>query len=104
MSPYQRRAFAACIFALAFIFFYEARGERLISVGDNEQQPANASLKEHYWESIGAGVFVVALGAILLFTLRRSDRIVRFSSTELCLFALGVGVLLGTAIVSWVRI
>jgi hypothetical protein len=31
MLPLQRRTLAACVFALAFILFYEARGERLIS-------------------------------------------------------------------------
>ena len=33
MNPLQRRVLALCIFALAFIFFYEARGTRLIMLG-----------------------------------------------------------------------
>jgi len=111
MHPFQRRAFAICIFALAFIFFYEARGQRLVKWVSSETVEA-AELAAHFWQNITAGVFVLLIGGLLLFVFRvpivlpenveRPPRTI--PALELAFFALAVGVLIGTAIVSWMFI
>ena len=104
MNAFQRRFFAFCIFALSFIMFFEARGERLVTWEQSAELPASASLQQEYWDHVGGGAFVLALGGLLIVCLRRKDVIVPYTFMELSAYALGLGVLIGTAIMSWVRI
>lgn len=103
MTPYQRRAFALCIFALAFIFFYEARGQRLVSWGTVET-PAGTAAQAQFWQYASIGGFILAMGTVLMLTLRRPSQKNDVSRTELIVLALALGILLGTAFVSWVHI
>ena len=100
MKPFQRRCLAACIFALAFILFYEARGQRLVGFSS---EPPGAAL-QGFWEQIGLGSFVVVIGAILIFKLRPSTQVVSIPGAELAVYALGLGLLIGTALVSWTHV
>lgn len=103
MNAFQRRFFAACIFALVFILFYEARGERLIS-WEHDSSPSKSAVMEEFWGHTGAGIFVLSIGSLLLFTLKRSDVKVPFTGGELAAYALALGILIGTAIISWIRL
>ena len=105
MSPYQRRTFAICIFALAFIFFYEARGTRLLVFGGDADVSGGLSLASHYWHQISVGAFILAVGALLLAVLRRPGQTdAKWTAGECWAYALGMGVLIGTALVSWMRV
>jgi hypothetical protein len=105
MSPLQRRTFAICIFAMAFIFFYEARGTRLIFFGGDADVSGGVSLVSHYWHQISVGAFVLAIGALLLAVLRRPGQSdAKWTAGECWAYALGVGILIGTALVSWLRV
>jgi hypothetical protein len=101
MKPYQRRFLAGCIFALAFILFFEARGQRL--VGRWEENPPG-TVVQGYWEHIGLGAVVVAIGAILILTLPLSESRLPIPKVELGVYALGLGLLIGTAVVSWTHV
>lgn len=101
MIPMQRRTLAACIFALAFILFYEARGHRLISFESATSGDPRAAAEKHYWEQTGAGLFVLALGTLLIVALRRKGQALEIPRLELAVYALALGVLLGTVFVSW---
>ncbi len=100
MPPLQRRTLATCIFALAFILFYEARGERLVS-GERQAADSYELATQHYWEQTGAGIFVVCIGTLLVATLRRPGHNPIYTAPELAVYALAFGALLGTAVVSW---
>lgn len=105
MSPSQRRTFAACIFAMAFIFCYEARGTRLILWGGGADVSGGLSRVSHFWHQVGVGAFVLAIGALLLAVLRRPGQTdSKWSAAECWAYALGLGVLIGTALVSWLRV
>ena len=97
----QRRTLAACIFALAFILFYEARGQRMISFERETPIASQNSALTHYWEQTTAGIFVLAIGAVLIVALRRHGQPLNIPRPELVVYGLAVGVLLGTAVVSW---
>jgi hypothetical protein len=99
MSPVQRRFLALSIFALSFIFYYEARGARLL--GSAAEELDGVSRYAHFWPSFAMGTFVLVLGAILLVVLRRPGQKRRWTALELLAYALGLGILLGTAYVSW---
>ena len=103
MPPLQRRTLAACIFALAFILFYEARGERLIAV-ERQAGESYALMAQHYWEQTGAGIFVVCIGTLLVATLRRPGHNPVYTAPELSVYALAFGILVGTAVSSWLII
>ena len=100
MLPLQRRTFAVCIFALAFILFYEARGERLVTA-EREAAESYELASQHFWEQTGAGIFVLCIGTLLVATLRRTGHNPIYTAAELSVYALAFGVLLGTAVVSW---
>ena len=97
----QRRTLAACVFAFAFILFYEARGERLVTFENTSQQDSGAAVEQHFWEQCTAGTFVLLLGALLIATLRRPSRPVVIPPIEIAIYAVAIGILLGTAVVSW---
>ena len=97
MNPLQRRVLALCIFALAFIFFYEARGMRLIMLGGESDISGGQSLLSHYWHQVGVGAFVLVLGVLLLAVLRRPGQKLSLTATECMAYALGIGILIGTA-------
>ncbi|HEY3324634.1 MAG TPA: hypothetical protein VGP72_29550 [Planctomycetota bacterium] len=111
MTPYQRRALAAAIFAFTFILFYEARGERLIShepidVGtdfpvERDAGTAPPAAVANFRQQIEIGVFVLALGSVLLVVLRRKGQRLDIPVGEWVAYALGLGILIGTAVVSW---
>lgn len=102
MTLYQRRFFALAIFAFSFIFFFEARGRRLLSPFGSEEPVAGAAQYMHYWQQVSIGTFVLVLGGLLLVLLRRRERTAPYPVLELVAYALGLGVLIGTAYVSWV--
>ena len=104
MSAVQRRFFAACIFLFSFIFYFESRGERLIPIGIRETPVSGPELNAHFWQHIGIGTFILMMGIILLIVLRRPEQKLEIPRGELMAFALGIGILIGTAIVSWVQI
>jgi hypothetical protein len=101
MPPLQRRTLATCIFALAFILFYEARGQRFVS-GERETQASAQLAKDTYWEQTSLGIFVVVMGSLLIATLRRPGHNPVYSFVELAVYAFGIGVLMGTAYSSWI--
>jgi hypothetical protein len=101
MLPIQRRTIAACVFALSFILFYEARGQRLIAYETESHSEARALAVKNYSEQTGAGLFVLVLGALLIVTLRRKGQSLQIPRWELTVYALALGLLLGTAVVSW---
>lgn len=103
MTPFQRRFFALSVFALSFVFFYEARGARLLRLGRVEEELANAAKSAHFWPNVTLGTFVLILGATLLLVLRRPGQKLVLPLSEVAVYALGVGILIGTAYVSWVR-
>jgi len=103
MEPVQRWTLALCIFAMAFIFFYEARGERLIRWQNESAPPTGALLVDHYWQQTSIGTAFLVMGTLLMVVLRRPGKKVVFSKLELTAYALGIGVLLGTAVVSYMR-
>ena len=104
MTTYQRRFFALSVFALAFIFFYEARGVRLMAWGTPEEHVTGAILQAFFRQQMWIGAFVLVLGTLLLILLRRRDQKPAVPPLELAAYALGLGILLGTAYVSWVRV
>ena len=103
MPPLQRRTLALCIFALAFILFFEARGQRFVS-GERETQASTQLARQIYWEQTSLGIFVVAMGSLLIATLRRPGHNPVYSFVELAAYAFGIGVLLGTAYSSWMAV
>ena len=59
-------------------------------------------LEHHFWEHTSAGLFVLAIGSMLLFVLKRSSpQKPPVSFVELSILALGFGVLIGTLLISW---
>jgi hypothetical protein len=100
MKRYQRNTLAICIFAFAFIILYEARGERLVSW---DAQPAAPSM-QHYWEQVTAATAILGIGVLLIAGFMRVSTHVPFSHLELAAYALGIGLLIGTAVVSWSRV
>lgn len=102
MLPYQRRMMAACIFAFSFIFFYEARGKHLFDVWG--EPPVAGGALDHFWQQTITGCIVLALGGVLLFVLRNRDEKFRYSLQELMVVYLGVGLLIGTLVVSWMHV
>ena len=103
MVLYQRCFFALSIFALSFIFFYEARGARLVGWSGGEAELADAARYSHFRQNMAIGILVLVLGALLMVLLRRFSKRSRFTAWELTAYALGVGILIGTAYVSWVK-
>ncbi|MCY3023839.1 MAG: hypothetical protein NTW87_33085 [Planctomycetota bacterium] len=89
---------------MAFIFFYEARGRRLIGAGREEEPAAGIMLQRQFRQQIAMGTFVLVLGAVLILALRRRHRQDPFPALELVAYALAVGLLVGTAVVSWARV
>jgi hypothetical protein len=102
MTLYQRRFFALAIFAFSFIVYYEARGRRLLSPFGGEERVADAAWQAHYWQQVSIATFVLVLGGLLFVLLRRRSRTTPYPVPELIAYALGLGVLIGTAYVSWV--
>ena len=97
--------FAVCIFAMAFIFFYEARGVRLVQFGGDADVVGGISLEAHFWHQVIVGGFVLALGAVLLAVLRRPGQTdAKWTAGECWAYALAMGILIGTAVVSWLRV
>lgn len=102
MRPFQRRMLAFCIFALTFNLFYEARGKRLLDIWHETGggSPSMDVFKQH----AVTGLFVLLMGGSLLFLLRRNDEKIQYSLAELVCFALGLGLLIGTLVVSWMQV
>jgi len=103
MTNYQRRFFALSIFAFSFIFFYEARGLRLVGGGKVDEQLLNVAGYTQYWEHVATGSLVLFLGAIIMVLLHRPNKSNKPAKLELAIYALAVGILMGTAYVSWLR-
>jgi uncharacterized membrane protein len=101
MPPLQRRTLAICIFALSYILFYEARGQRLVEIFQEETPARGEALREHYWAQTSMGAFVLVIGTFLICALRRKGQVVEIGQIELAVYALALGMLLGTAVVSW---
>ena len=96
---------AICIFAMAFIFFYEARGVRLVQFGGDSDVVGGVALETHFWHQVFVGGFVLALGVVLLAVLRRPGQTdARWTAAECWAYALAMGILIGTALVSWFRV
>jgi hypothetical protein len=100
MKPYQRRIMAICIFAFAFILLFEARGQRLVSWDAPNAPPST----QEYWEHVLAAAIIVAMGATLTVGLSRASTHEPYTRWELAAYALGIGILIGTAIVSWTSV
>lgn len=103
MTPYQRRFFALSIFALSFIFFYEARGQRLVGGGKLEEEVLRVAEYPQYWQHVSIGCFVLFLGTVLIVLFHRANKQKAPTRLELAIYALGLGILIGTAVVSWFR-
>jgi len=103
MTNYQRRFFALSIFAFSFIFFYEARGRRLVGGGKVDEQLLNFAGYTQYWEHVATGGLVLFLGTILMVLLHRPNQRNQLARCELLVYALALGILIGTAYVSWLR-
>jgi hypothetical protein len=101
MTNYQRRFFALSIFAFSFIFFYEARGRRFVGGGKVEEELLNVAGSTQYWQHVTAGGLVLFLGSMLMVLLHRPNPGNQVARLELVAYALGLGVLIGTAYVSW---
>src|ERR1051326_696286 len=101
MLPLQRRTFAICIFAFSFILFYEARGQRLLDLYNEAVPEGSAALEDHFWTQVSMGAFVLVVGTFLIFVLRRKGQRLELGRGELAAYALAVGILFGTAFVSW---
>lgn len=101
MRPLQRRILAFCVFALTFNLFYEARGKRLLDIWrEGSGSPSVEVFKQHAL----TGAIVLLLGGTLLFVLRRSDEKFQYSLAELVWFCLGLGLLIGTLVISWLHV
>ncbi len=102
MTRYQRRALAAAVFAFTFILFFEARGRRLLTLTVTDEKLGDpVALQAYFWQQIGMGATVLALGVLLLVTLRRQGQRLEFTRGEWIAFAAGLGILIGTAVSSW---
>ena len=102
MLPYQRRVLAACVFAFTFILYYEARGKRLLDVW-NEADLSGGTL-DHFWQQVTMGSIVLSMGLLLLVLLRNREKPVPFAWLELAAYCLGLGLLIGTLVVSWMHV
>jgi hypothetical protein len=100
MTNYQRRFFALSIFAFSFIFFYEARGTRLVGGGKVEEHLLNIAGMTQYWEQVATGGFVLFMGVVLMIVLHRPNPKNKVPPLELAIYALALGLLIGTAYVS----
>ncbi|MGD0092340.1 MAG: hypothetical protein ABSE73_20685 [Planctomycetota bacterium] len=103
MTPYQRRFFSLAIFAFSFIFFYEARGQRLLGGGKVEGDVLITGGYEQYWQHAAIGCFVLFLGTVLIVLFHKANKRPAPTRLELAAYALGLGVLIGTAVTSWLR-
>jgi hypothetical protein len=102
MRPMQRRTLALCVFALTFNLYYEARGSRLFNAW-GESAPQRPPM-ELFTEQAVTGTMILALGVVLLAVLRRQGENAEFSGAELGCYCLGLGILVGTLIVSWTHV
>jgi len=103
MTTYQRRFFALSIFAFSFIFFYEARGRRLVGGGKVQAELLHAAGSTQYWQHLATGGLVLFLGSMLMVLLHRRNQSNQLAPLELLVYVLGLGILMGTAYESWLK-
>lgn len=96
MTSGQRRALWFCVFAMAFVFFYEASGTPLVRRENiAEHMPAGA-LREHFQNHAGWGLLFLIFGAVLTRGLRKPETEAPYMWSDWAALAAGLAVLSGT--------
>lgn len=92
----------ACIFALAFNFWYEASGLRLMG-GDPGDIVTGPSATQHFWGHFSYGALFLLLGTVLTLALepREESRRPPYQILDWIALAAGLGALCGAAYRSW---
>ena len=99
MNPGQRRVIWACIFAMTFVFWYEASGVPLVWQENIPEPLQGREALRNYWDNFGYGFLFLLLGAVLTFVLqhRGVDEKSRYHAIDWVALSIGLGMLAGTA-------
>jgi hypothetical protein len=102
MTPGQRRTLWLCVFALTFIFWYEARGAPLIQLWHSPPLPLHGpAALARFWQHFAYGCFFLLFGALLTVLIRRKNQPAAYHWLDWLALAVGLGLLAGTAWVSY---
>lgn len=101
MTPGQRRVLWACVFAMTFVFWYEASGVPLVWQENMPEPLKGAEAWQHYWDNVGYGSLFLVLGTILTFVLHRrrgeEKEAAPYHAVDWVALSIGMGALVGTA-------
>ena len=104
MTAGQRRAFWLCIFAMTFIFWYEASGHSLVRSENIPEKLVGTAARHHFWSQISYGAMFLVMGIVLTILLRSRERHSPYQLLDWVSVTVGLGVLFGIAYRSYATV
>ena len=101
MTPGQRRFFWVCVFAMTFVFWYEAAGMPLVWRGTIVERMEPGALRAHFWQHLSYGGLFLFFGTGLTLALRKKDVPKPYHALDWAGLAAGLGILGGVLWHSW---
>ena len=97
MTSGQRRTLWACLFAMTFIFWYEASGVPLVWQANIPVKLDGEAARSHFGQQMGIGAAFLFLGAVLSIVLRAKEPREPYLLGDWVALVLALGMLAGTA-------